>query len=98
MSIEWIIGILASALAGLLYLYISHILACNERDRRWAQDVAVLREEVAVLKIELSDMKEEIGTHDTGIIGRLHRYGKVIRRLNDRMGAEKGVAAGLRDK
>lgn len=38
---------------------------------------------------EVSDIKTEIGTHDAGMAGQLHRYSKIITRLCERAGIEQ---------
>ena len=43
-------------------------------------------EDVAVIKQIVSDIRQEIGVHETGIIGQLHRYSKAIVRLNEKAG------------
>jgi hypothetical protein len=63
------------AVGGALWM---HMAADRERDSLLAK-----------ISAEVSEIKSEIGTHDTGMIGQLHRYSKIITRLCDRAGIEQ---------
>lgn len=89
MSIDWVLGILITAQAGLLGLYIKHILDCNARDRLRNEQNAEINQKLAVIISTLSNVTMEIGSHDTGIIGQLHRYSKSIVKLNAKVGIEE---------
>jgi hypothetical protein len=62
MPIEWVIGVLVTvilALAGALYL---HVKECRE-----------VRAAMATFAAQLTAIAREIGDHDTGLRGSMHR-------------------------
>lgn len=58
----WALGILVTIVIGLAVAIFNHVKDCREP-----------RSELAELKIEMVRVKEDIGTHDTGIRGHVHR-------------------------
>lgn len=78
MSVEWVLGILLAAQAGLLSFYIHHIVACNKRDRDRAAENLQITRELAAITEALKRMQTDIGTHETGLRGQLHRLSNDI--------------------
>ena len=69
----------AFGLIGMLFALIwHHVIHCKS-----------VGEDVAVIKQIVSDIRSEIGDHEKGIIGQLHRYSKAIVKLNSKMGIEE---------
>ena len=73
MSIEWVLAILISAQAGLLIFHVQHILACNKRDRDRATENQQINTTLATITATLHRVEQDIGTHETGIRGALHK-------------------------
>lgn len=88
MSVEWVIGVIIAAQSGLLCFYIKHILDCNARDRLRSKENAEINSKLAVIISTLSNVTMEIGSHDSGMIGQMHRYSKAIVKLNAKVGIE----------
>lgn len=78
MSLEWVLGILLAAQAGLLSFYIHHIIACNKRDRDRAAENLQITKELAAITESLRRVQTDIGTHETGLRGQLHRLSNDI--------------------
>lgn len=74
-SLLWAFGLIAAALVGLGGILWRHMVSCSK-------DVAV---PLAQLVERVSAIQKEIGDHETGIIGQLHRYSKEIVVLNERL-------------
>lgn len=89
MSTESIFGVLITCILALAGLYLKHILDCRDRDKRQADEHAELLSAIAGLTVAVEQVQSAIGTHDTGIVGQLHRYSKIITRLCDRAGIEQ---------
>ena len=77
-TLLWILGTLTAFIGGVGGALWTHMASDRERDALLAK-----------VATEVSEIKAEIGTHDTGMIGQLHRYSKVITRLCDRAGIEQ---------
>lgn len=72
----WIVtGALGSGILGALGLWWAHIRKCNDRERHEGK-----------LEEKVERMEKEIGDHETGIIGQLHRYSKAITRIFSKLG------------
>lgn len=78
MSIEWILGMLLAAQAGLLSFYIHHIIACNRRDQTRADENLLINTKLATITETLRRVEVDIGTHETGIRGELHQLIKDV--------------------
>lgn len=78
MSIEWILGILIAAQAGLLSFYIHHIIACNKRDRDRAAENLQINTTLATITASLRRVEQDIGTHETGLRGQVHKLASAI--------------------
>lgn len=78
MSIEWILGILIAAQAGLLSFYIHHIIACNKRDRDRATENLQINTTLAKITESLRRVEVDIGTHETGLRGQVHKLASAI--------------------
>jgi hypothetical protein len=78
MDQELLIWLFAGAysLIGILFVMIwHHVIRC----KGVGEDMAVIRQIV-------SDIRQEIGNHESGIIGQLHRYSKSITRICAKIG------------
>lgn len=71
----WIFGAAFFLICVLFGLWWHHVQVCRETGR-----------DIAVIKQMLTDIREEIGDHETGMIGQLHRYSKSIVKLNTKLG------------
>lgn len=78
MSIEWTLGILIAAQAGLLSFYIHHIIACNKRDRDRAAENLQINTTLAKITESLRRVEMDIGTHETGLRGQVHKLASDI--------------------
>ena len=78
MSIELIFGLLIAAQGGLLSFYIHHIIACNKRDRERAAENLQINMKLATITEALRRVEVDIGTHETGIRGEIHKLIKDI--------------------
>lgn len=78
MSIEWVLGLIVAAQAGLLSFYIHHIIACNKRDRDRAAENLQINTKLATITEALRRVELDIGTHETGIRGEIHKLIKDI--------------------
>lgn len=72
MSVEWVLGILVAAQAGLLSFYIHHIIACNKRDRDRAAENLQINTQLAAITEALKRLQTDVGTHETGLRGQVH--------------------------
>lgn len=83
-ALLWVLGILVTIVIGLSVAIFNHVKECREP-----------RSALAELKTEMARVKEDIGTHDTGIRGHVHRIaddvgrhgleiGLLQRKVNDR--------------
>lgn len=88
-STESIFGVLITCILALAGLWVKHILDCRDRDKQRADEHADVLAALAAISSSQGQMQEELGTHDTGIIGQLHRYSKIITRLCDRAGIDQ---------
>lgn len=77
-ALLWVLGSMVAFNGGVAGALWMHVVADRERDILLARMAA-----------EVSDIKTELGTHETGIIGQLHRYSKIITRLCDRAGIQQ---------
>jgi hypothetical protein len=66
----WALGIIVTIVIGLSVAIFNHVKECREP-----------RATLAELKSEMARVKEDIGTHDTGIRGHVHR-------ISDQVGAQ----------
>jgi hypothetical protein len=78
MSIEWILGVLIAAQAGLLSFYIHHIIACNKRDRDRAAENLQINTTLATIVESQRRMARDIGDHETGLRGQVHKLASDI--------------------
>lgn len=78
MSIEWTLGVLIAAQAGLLSFYIHHIVACNKRDRDRAAENLQINTTLAKITESLRRVEVDIGTHETGLRGQVHKLAGAI--------------------
>lgn len=78
MGIEWVLGILIAAQAGLLSFYIHHIVACNTRDRIRAKENEQINTSLAGITETLKRVQTDIGTHETGLRGQVHKLASDI--------------------
>ena len=78
MSIEWILGILIASQAGLLAFHVQHILACNKRDRDRAIENQEINTTLATITESLRRVEVDIGTHETGLRGQVHKLASDI--------------------
>jgi hypothetical protein len=62
-------------IAVLFVLWYHHIQHCRQ-----------VGADIAVIKQLLTDVRAEIGNHETGMIGQLHRYSKAITRICAKIG------------
>jgi hypothetical protein len=69
----------AFSLIGILFALVwHHVMHCKG-----------VGEDMAVIKQIVTDIRREIGNHETGIIGQLHRYSKAITKLYAKLGADE---------
>ena len=78
MSIDWVLGILIAAQAGLLTFYIHHIIACNRRDNIRAQENLHINTQLASINESLRRVQVDIGNHETGLRGQVHKLASDI--------------------
>jgi hypothetical protein len=78
MPIEWILGVLIAAQAGLLSFYIHHIIACNKRDRDRAAENLQINTTLATIVESQRRMALDIGDHEKGLRGQVHRLSNDI--------------------
>lgn len=72
----WIVAsALGSGILGAFGLWWAHVRTCNKRERYDGK-----------LEEKVDRMEKEIGDHETGIIGQLHRYSKAITRILAKLG------------
>lgn len=72
-----VIGVQTLVIGWLTNVIWSHVRECR-----------AFRESVAKISAQLERAIKDIGDHETGIIGQLHRYSKEIVLLNARLGNE----------
>jgi hypothetical protein len=77
-SIQWVLGILIAAQAGLLSFYIHHIIACNTRDNIRAKENEQIKTSLAGITEVLRRVQTDIGTHETGLRGQVHQLASDI--------------------
>jgi hypothetical protein len=78
MSIELVFGLLIAAQAGLLSFYIHHILSCNRRDRVRAAENQAINVQLATIAGALERVQTDIGDHNSGLRGQVHRLASDI--------------------
>lgn len=88
LSNEAIFGVLIACITAIAGLWLRHILDCRDRDRQRAAEHSAVLETLATIKSEVLEMRGELGTHETGMIGQMHRFSKIITRLCERAGIE----------
>ncbi len=74
----WILGFLVTGNIGVAVGLAYHIKDCHKT-----------HSELAHITNAVNRVERELGNHDTGIIGQLHRYSKAIVRLNMKVGLEQ---------
>lgn len=72
---RWLFGTVFGLIGVLYAMFYKHNLKCADREAK-----------KAMLETKVIAIEKEIGTHETGIIGQLHRFSKAITRLFDKTG------------
>lgn len=65
--ILWILGILITVVLALAAAIFNHVRECREP-----------RTHIATLEAEVDRIKEDIGTHDSGMRGHIHRHDSLL--------------------
>jgi hypothetical protein len=76
MSESDIIKILIGSQAGLLGLFVWHLFKCRDT-----------RIDIAMIKGSLENISREIGTHESGMRGTLHKMAGYVTQIDMRLGA-----------
>lgn len=74
-ALLWLLGVQGFLDVALFGLWWAHVQHCTDRERNAAK-----------LEQKVDHLKEEMGTHETGIIGQLHRYSRAITRIFSKLG------------
>lgn len=73
----------AFGLLGVLFLlWYQHSMRCKGISEKQGEDIAVIKQ-------MLTDIRSEIGDHEKGMIGQLHRYSKSIVKINTKLGIDE---------
>lgn len=73
MSNEAIFGVLITALIGLSVAFFFHVKEDRDQRVKQAEENGQLRALINVVQAQLSHLSTEVGGHDTGLRGSLHR-------------------------
>jgi hypothetical protein len=74
MTTEAIFGVLISILIGLCVAFFIHVKEDRDQRIQHARENGELRALIEVIRKELAHVSAEVGSHDTGLRGSLHRF------------------------
>lgn len=91
MSTEAIFGVLITALIGLCVAFFFHVKEDRDQRVQQAKENGELRALINVVQAQLTNLSAEVGGHDSGLRGSLHRLRneinqRLLRIDNDRRG------------
>ncbi len=66
-ALLWILGILVTVVIGLAVAIFNHVRECREP-----------RSAIATLQTDMERVKEDIGTHDSGMRGHIHKHDSLL--------------------
>lgn len=79
-TLQWAIGILVTVNTAVLG-FLAKMQIAHERECRQASS------RIASLEVDLERMKEDIGTHDSGMRGAIHKTANIATRLEMKIAA-----------